>query len=322
MIRRTSAVLFDAGAGLAGVLAILLLTVACDRTGDDAADVPDVAASEGNAAPAEIAFEVDSDPQDSVIFEQRMALAREQRLDTLPVGKVIAALGRTFVGTPYTPGTLEAEGPERLIVNLRELDCVTFVENMLAMSRIIVAGHPDYQSFKSELARIRYRDGHLDGYPSRLHYFSEWIANNAAKGVVQEITTDIGGVPDSMALTFMTSHRESYRQLKDEATFGAIGMMEKNLAGKTRYYVPEDRIAQVADRIQDGDIIGATSTLEGLDVAHTGIALRVDGKLHLMHAPLVGKAVEISTKPLADRILEIKAQDGIMVARPQPPARR
>jgi hypothetical protein len=92
--------------------------------------------------------------------------------------------------------------------------------------------------------------------------------------------------------------------------------MEQRLnAGPARWYIPETRIAAVAGRIQDGDLIAATSTLSGLDVAHTGIALWKDGQLHLLHAPLVGKAVEISVLPLAQRILDIKTQDGIMVAR-------
>jgi hypothetical protein len=56
--------------------------------------------------------------------------------------------------------------------------------------------------------------------------------------------------------------------------------------------------------------------VSGLDVAHTGLALRIDGRLHLLHAPLVGDSVEISEVPLAERILDISGQDGIMVARP------
>jgi len=52
-------------------------------------------------------------------------------------------------------------------------------------------------------------------------------------------------------------------------------------------------------------------------VAHTGIALWRGGRLHLLHAPLVGKSVEISVLPLAERIVELKTQDGIMVARVQ-----
>ena len=83
--------------------------------------------------------------------------------------------------------------------------------------------------------------------------------------------------------------------------------------------MPEDRIAAVADLIRDGDIIAATSTVEGLDVAHTGLALWVDGSLRLMHAPLVGEAVQISEETLAERIQRIEGQDGIIVARPSEP---
>ena len=296
---------------------VLFLLSACGRSDDNAA-------TDGAAAPGEEVTEnvaVESQPEDSVIFEQRMAMARAQRLDTLDIGGTIAALGRTFVGAPYTPASLEVEGPERLVFNLRELDCVTFVENMLAMARVLHAGTPTYDAFKRELVRIRYRDGQLNGYPSRLHYFSEWIANNDAKGIVEHITPRIGGVPDTGAISFMTKHPEAYRQFRDPGIPEQIGEIEARLTNVPRTFIPEAQIAAHAQDIRDGDIIAATSNLEGLDIAHTGIALWVDGSLHLMHAPLVGTVVEISERPLADRIQSIDAQDGIMVARPRPVTR-
>ena len=259
---------------------------------------------------------VEAQPQDSVIVEQRLAWLREQHYDTLPIGAMMARIGRTFVGAPYVPGTLEVEGPERLVVNLRTFDCVTFVENTLALARTARA-KGNYRDFLRELARIRYRDGNLNGYTSRLHYFSEWIANNDQKGIVDNITQNIGGQRDPEPITFMTEHRGSYRQLSDADVYTKIGEMENRLSTVPRYVIPESAIAQHAAEIKDGDVIAAATNLKGLDIAHTGLALWVDGKLHLMHAPLVGKAVEISEVPLADRIVSIKAQDGIMVARPQ-----
>ena len=253
---------------------------------------------------------------DSAVVEQRLAWAREQRLDTLPIGTIVARLGRTFVGYPYVPGTLEADGPEHLVVNLHSFDCVTFVENMLALARVVRAGG-GYPAFTRELTRIRYRDGKLNGYPSRLHYFSEWMANNEAKGVVRNITRELGGTLDPEPINFMTTHRSLYRQLADDAVFSDIVAMEKRVSATPRYVIGEKDIAGVANRIQDGDVIGAATNVPGLDIAHTGIALWVDGKLHLMHAPLVGTVVEISKEPLADRIIRITGQDGIMVARPQ-----
>jgi hypothetical protein len=129
-------------------------------------------------------------------------------------------------------------------------------------------------------------------------------------------------VRDDEPVNFMSTHPDAYRQLsEDPANVGRIRETETALTTAGRTYVPEDRIASVADRIQEGDIIAATSTVAGLDVAHTGLAVRVDGALHLLHAPLVGDSVEISTVPLADRILSIEGQDGILVARPLEPTR-
>ncbi len=132
------------------------------------------------------------------------------------------------------------------------------------------------------------------------------------------ITRELGGVVDSEPLSFMSTHPAAYRQMAESGVPAAIRAMEQRLnAGPARWYIPEDRIVPVAAKIHDGDIIAATSTLPGLDVAHTGIALWKNGELHLVHAPLVGKSVEISALPLAQRILDSKTQDGIMVARPR-----
>ena len=263
--------------------------------------------------------------EDWNIFRNTVQWASDAGIDTLAFGDAIATVGRRFVGTAYVPGTLEVDGPERVVVNFRGLDCVTFVENAIAIARFVrtdgvrqlsdrVGAEDRYESI---LADLRYRSGRLDGYPSRLHYFSEWISDNARRGNLVDLASALDGVPDPEPIDFMSTHPDAYRQLSDGETLGRIRATEDRLAAAGRRYVPEERIAAVADRIRDGDVIAATSTVEGLDVAHTGLALWVNGALHLLHAPLVGEAVQISEVPLADRILRIESQDGIMVARPQ-----
>lgn len=255
--------------------------------------------------------------RDLEIFNETMAWARAERLDTLPIGEIMVRIGRRFVGAPYQPGLLEVPGPERLVIDLREFDCVTYVETVLALSRMVRAGEDDFGTFQRELARIRYRGGVIDGYDSRLHYYSEWISDNEAKGIVQDITRELGGVPDDEPIDFMSRNAGSYPKLSDPTNLEAIRATEQRLSQTTRYVIPEDRIADVAPRIRNGDIIAATSSARGLDIAHTGLAIWIDGRLHLMHAPLVGKTVEISELPLAERIQRIEGQDGIMVARPR-----
>jgi hypothetical protein len=261
------------------------------------------------------------------VFAAKVRWASEARLDTLPTGSAMAALGRTFVGTPYVPGTLEVDGPERLVIDFQGLDCVTFVENVLALTRFVKGGGAARlgdrgraeAAYETLLRDIRYRGGVIDGYPSRLHYFSDWIWDNDRRGQVVDRTGELGGVRDRGPIDFMSTHPEAYRQLADPAVLRAVRATEKAITDRGRDFVPQGRIASVAERIRDGDIIAATSTVDGLDVAHTGLALWVDGELHLLHAPLVGTAVEISELPLADRIQGIEGQDGIMVARPREP---
>ena len=280
---------------------------------------PVAVAAEPGAAPSTTPAPLDvvDSEQDRIIFREKMEWARAERLDTLPIGEIVARLALTFVGTTYTPGTLEVEGPERLVVNLREFDCVTLVESTLAMARLIREGRfDDYDGFTRELSRIRYRGGVIDGYASRLHYFSDWIADGESKGIVRDVTRELGGILDTGVVDFMSTHPEAYRQLADAANLEAIRAVEAELNRRLRHYIPERAIEGAARGIRNGDIIAATSSLPGLDVAHTGFALWLDGRLHLLHAPLVGKTVEISELPLAERIRRIEGQDGIMVARP------
>ena len=256
-------------------------------------------------------------------------------------GDLVARIGERFVGTPYEPQTLELPGPEQLVINLEVLDCVTFVENVLVLARLAWSASPGLAdarrtgtatpsgladdadgfqaAYRDELTRLRYRGGVLDGYASRLHYFSEWIADNEASGLVDLISLELGGVADGSAIDFMSAHPDAYRQLADPDVVAEIARMEARLGSVERYYIPAGAIDAASDGIRDGDVIAATSTVEGLDIAHTGIALWQDGVLRLLHAPLVGSHVLISGESLAERIGRIGGQDGIMVARPLAP---
>jgi len=272
----------------------------------------------------------DATDRDWEIVQQTVQQARARGLATQPIGDIIAEVGLSFVGTPYEPGTLELPGEERLAVNLRALDCVTFVENALVLAALvkwvddeIVADRAALAAaYRARLVRLRYRGGVLDGYASRLHYFSEWMSDAERKGILSLAADLPGTVRDERPLTFMSTHPEAYRQLAEDA--GMVERIRQIEAGLVtpRPYVPEAGIegaagTDAARTIRNGDIIAAKSTLDGLDVAHTGIALWQGGALHLLHAPLVGDSVEVSALPLGERIRGFRAQDGILVARPQ-----
>lgn len=266
-------------------------------------------------------------PEDWEVVREKAEWAWNRGLDQVGMGESMAQIGLTFVGTPYAPRTLELADPEEVVVNLQELDCVTFVENVLALSRLIRVTDSsilDSQTrlqevYRGLLQEIRYRGGKSDGYPSRLHYFSEWLQDNERKGLVRELTADLGGEENPEAVDFMSNHPDAYRQLADPFNLEAIRRIEETLSAGIRYRISEEDVTAAAPGIKNGDIIAATSTVDGLDVAHTGLAVWQGGALHLLHAPLVGEAVQVSRQPLAERILRIEGQDGIQVARPLEP---
>ena len=257
---------------------------------------------------------------DRTIILQRFAEGMEEDLFRLPMGELVARVGRSFLERPYEANTLEAPGPERVVVNLREFDCVTFCETSMALARAIKRHASTVRGYTAELEKIRYRGGRCDGYGSRLHYFSEWIDDNVKKHVVQNETAALGGVKDARRLDFMSAHREAYPRLAGAHDFAAIVAMEKSLEGQTRFYLPKAGVARLEERIQSGDIIGITTNVPGLDVTHTGIALREGGVTRLLHAPNVGKQVQVTSGSIAAYLQAHQNQSGIMVARPLDPS--
>ncbi|MBW3655338.1 MAG: DUF1460 domain-containing protein [Gemmatimonadetes bacterium] len=242
-----------------------------------------------------------------------------------PFGPAVARAAELALGLPYAAYTLEqylAEGgtpaDEPLTLHLSRFDCVSLVESAIAVARTAAAGPGQgWDRFAREVERMRYRGGRRSGFASRLHYFSEWMADGARRGLVRDLGRELGGVRDERPLRFMTGHRASYPALRDEATFAAIGRMERSLDGAPRWRVPAERIVQVQDRIHGGDVLAFATAIAGLDVTHTGLAYRdAQGVLRVLHAPLSGGAVEVSRTTLPEYVSAIRRATGILVARP------
>lgn len=257
--------------------------------------------------------------KDEAIAGQKFALAREQSLTSQPIGDVIAALGRSFIGTPYVAHTLEVPGPERLVVNLRGVDCTTFVEYTLALARCVKLNRTTFEAFQEQLRLIRYRSGVIQGYPSRLHYFVDWIGDNEKKNIVREISRELGGQPLVKTIDFMSKHRRSYKQLSQRGAIDAIRAAELRLSSSVLAYVPKAKVAEVQDKLQNGDVIAIVTSIPGLDVSHTGLIAVVDGIPRYLHAPLSGGSVQLSQGSLADYLARGGKQTGITVARPLEP---
>jgi hypothetical protein len=248
-----------------------------------------------------------------------VAKAQEEGWADLPIGDMMAAFGEQLVGTRYVGGTLEQPGPEQCRIDLAGLDCVTFVENILALSRMMKLGGSTLEEMEEEVTYTRYRGGILDGYTSRLHYTAEWIADNVSKGVVRDITPELGGEPLTIDVHFMSEHAELYPALKKQPDLvPVIAAIERSIRRIPRTYIPTARIAEIEGRLRTGDIVAIATSKKGLDYAHMGMVLRNEDGAVLVHASSSQKKVVVDGR-VSDVIAAVRSHTGISVLRPVEP---
>lgn len=255
-------------------------------------------------------------PEDSATY-CRIMKATVPHAAELSSGELMVKTASMLYGTPYKSGTLETE-PEVLTVNLRETDCILFVEACTAMTVLAkqyISGHnandttgiPPFSSFCDMLRTLRYRDGHTDGYASRLHYTSEWLLQAEENGILQETTCMAAGsenaaVPLGQKFSFMSTHSDLYPALHNNPqAISEIKDAETHLESAGPYFcIPAEDIGSAEGSIEDGDIICFVSNTPGLDITHVGIACRAnDGSLHFIHASMREGKVVFEKKTLA-----------------------
>ena len=226
---------------------------------------------------------------------------------------------KKMLGVPYVAGTLDGNEEEQLVVLVDSLDCTTFVETVLAFCIADKRGERDYEGFKKALTQIRYRDGILNGYTSRLHYFSDWICNNEQMGFVKECTSETAcSLPKELWLDFMTTHVDSYLPMKKNSELvKEMASHEKNWQGTVVSYIPKEKLNLPPEglKIKDGDVLALVTNIKGLDVVHVGLAFWKDNQLHLLHASSSAKKVIEDPKTLYESSKNTKAHIGVRAIR-------
>lgn len=231
-------------------------------------------------------------------------------------GQRVAMLARKFLDRPYVAHTLEGE-PEVLTVNLDQLDCTTFVETVMALAFTAGEGRTSWRDFIYNLEKLRYRGGEMNGYPSRLHYISDWIVNNNHRGNFREVTDRLPSVSYAIkTLDFMSRHRDAYPALADDNNYEGIKNVELGYRSHKFPYIKWEKTdsRQVIDALGEGDILAFTCAAKDLDVSHLGILTMVDGRPHVIHASSSAGKVVVSQHELRE-FLRRNRMTGIRVIR-------
>jgi hypothetical protein len=262
-------------------------------------------------------------------FQHIIEKAKREHWQALPIGERVVAVAREFVGTPYVAGTLEGsvatKFQERCTADLMSFDCVTLFETALCMARVLKKNeNPAFEDLLVELTTTRYRGGVLTDYTSRLHYTSEWFADNERKGIVENITRDnkrLGGIQTTLAVGFMSAHPALYPALKaSPELISIIQSVEQNINAIEKYVIPLASIHTSETMLQTGDIAGIATTKAGLDYTHTGLVVReqqdkASGTARLLHASLKHKKVMLDSR-LSHFVMAHPSARGITVVRP------
>lgn len=233
-------------------------------------------------------------------------------------GSLMLAIAGEFTGNKYVAGTLEQGSNEPLVINTQELDCTTFVEQVVAIYATVNEGKEEFRDMCTNLQRIRYRGGIRSGYASRLHYISQWIADSAKRHIIHEIDYGHVGRTLPIDLHYMSTHSASYKQLQGNSTIvNEIAKWERAMHGIEAAYIPKQELLRTANElpVYDGDIIALTTNIKGLDVTHIGFAFWENGKLHLLHASSAAGKVIKDHKNLYEYQKNKKSQTGIRVFR-------
>ena len=256
-------------------------------------------------------------PTDSITVCRLLSEVRQQpRTTNFPL-----FFARQFIGRPYVAHTLEKDGDERLVVNTRQLDCTTLVETVTALTLCAYAGEQTFAAFRKRLQRMRYHDGVIDRYPSRIHYFTDWIVSNAKAGIVSEIQTPNPPFTSvqTVSVNYMSQHPQSYQALKAHPEYvPEIRRMEQRITGMKFRYIPKAKVRNtkvMREAIHDGDIIAITCKKAGLDIAHLGFAVWKKDGLHLLNASQLHKKVVEEPMTLYEYLQKHPSHTGIRIIR-------
>ncbi len=210
---------------------------------------------------------------------------------------VVISLLYSLKDRPYGSGGGRCK-PYQTLVNVCSFDCVTLVENLLAMAftlkdmanTLYMTDEEIFQTYLNYLNQMRYYSAEPDSqWENRIFYFTEQMNQLIKRGWVVDIS-NAGGIPFLKPIYYISRNKRKYIGIRD---WKRIRQIERRLSNSTRYYFPLEQLHCYEAIAQNGDIVALTTTVEGLEVSHCGIITVRDGELYFSHASLTKRKVVV-----------------------------
>lgn len=257
-------------------------------------------------------------------FHAIVAKAERENWRKLPIGERTARVAREMAGVTYVNYTLEVDDKiESPVVNMVGMDCWTFYENALAISRMIAFKPGPYkpQDMLHMIELERYRDGKCTGsYLSRMHHLEEVFHDNQRRDFAHNITSRIpGAVRLQREIKEMTVQWKNYRYLKSTPTLiEPMGRIEAEVSKLPVYHIPKDKVRAAENYLQNGDVVAITTNWHSSYTSHVGLIIRIKGRAYFTHATSdrdKGR-MTIIDRPISDYVNGNAKNAGIIVCRP------
>ena len=213
-------------------------------------------------------------------------------------GDVIVALSGHFKDSPYAENTLLGgpNDPEEFVLNLSEFDCFTFLDVVESLRRSF-----SYEEFADNLKAVRYFDGAVS-YEKRRHFFSDWVVGDA---LVEDVTVLVA-----------KGRAVSVHKRLNQKDDGSLWLAGIDVAPRQVDYLPTLNVdKEVLSLLHSGDYIGIYSHLGGLDVSHTGIIVKGEGRTFIRHASSRSETGRVVDE---DLLQYLQGKPGLIVYRVKP----
>ena len=178
-------------------------------------------------------------------------------------GARVVDVAKRSVGSPYANGPL-GEGPgakydDDPLMDLTRVDCVTFVEQTIAL-----AACASYKDAFDLLQKIRYKGGAI-AFETRSHFMvADWVANNS---FCKEVTRDLKVTAESVTRTI--SKKGFFERVETPELGQDIRDREITLA-----YVPVHETAAAEKNLPSPALIILIGKVDWLFTLHCGLYIR------------------------------------------------
>jgi len=254
-------------------------------------------------------------------FQAITQKAIKQNWHLLPMGDRMVNFALELEGIPYKAYTLEIHNHvESPSVNFTGLDCWTFFEIVMGMSKMLETPKAQYQpsDLLKQIEHTRYRHGICKGnYMDRIHYLAEWYKDNHKRKNIKDITKKFPTTKMPNQCNEMSKLWKYYRYLKHNPELRtAMAQSEREMTAMNIQMIPKAKVANIEKHLKNGDIIGIARHGDGSYCSHVGIIVRDrDGKARFMHASTTYKKVVVDST-ISEYLHKFKKHAGILIARP------